>query len=165
MKSRILTFLGYAVLFFGIFLFAVGIGMHFDIRDDRHSQGIPISIFSFAFSGPGGLMIWLGFRARKQRERIESIASIVKSYRRITLADLAEKLFIPIPVAGKLLTRAIAMGLIKGKFDRTTDEFFTDDAREKRLEIKFCASCGAPLDRVYLEGDTVKCTTCGILMR
>ncbi len=165
MKSKLLAFLGYSVLFTGIFFFAVGIGMHFDKKDEKHTQGIPIAIFSFSFSVPGGLMIWLGRRARKDRERIESIASIVKSYRRITLADLAEKLFIPIPVAGKLLTKAITMGLVKGKFDRTTDEFFTDDAREKRLEIKFCASCGAPLDRVYLEGDTVKCTTCGILMR
>ncbi len=165
MKGRLLAFFGYIALFAGIFFFSVGIGMHFDRSDERHTQGIPIAIFSFAFTAPGALMIWLGRKARKDRERIESLASIVKSYRRITLADLAEKLFIPIPVAGRLLTTAIAIGLVKGKFDRTTNEFFTEDAREKRLEIKFCASCGAPLDRVYLEGDTVRCTTCGVLMR
>ncbi|HPA73449.1 MAG TPA: hypothetical protein PKY31_14335, partial [Spirochaetota bacterium] len=66
--------------------------------------------------------------------------------------------------ANRLLMKAVALNMIEGNFDRTTDEFFTSDAREQKLEFKFCPQCGSPLDRVYLEGETVKCGRCGGMM-
>ena len=164
-KDNILKFLGYSILIFGIFIFVIGIGMHFDEEDDKSKKGFPISVASFAFIIPGGLLLYLGRRAAKQEEQLESISSIVKSYRRITLSDIADKLNVTIPQASQLLTKAIAKKMIRGNFDRTTDEFFTEDAKAQKMEYKFCPSCGSPLDRVFLEGETVKCGSCGILIR
>lgn len=164
MKEKILTFIGYTVLFTGIFFLVVGFGMLLD-ETEKPNQGLSIAVFSFSFTIPAAIMIWAGRRERKRREMLESIASIIRSYRRINLATLAGKAGIPIPLAGKLLARAMSRGLVKGKFDRTTDEFFTDDAEAQKLQYRFCPGCGSPLDRVYLEGDTVKCDACGFLMR
>ncbi|HPB83890.1 MAG TPA: hypothetical protein PK200_17765 [Spirochaetota bacterium] len=163
LKNRVTKFFGYGLLFFGIFLLVLGIAMSVEGGKDAES-GPPIAISSLAFIIPGGVMIFLARHARKKQDLVESIASIVKTYRRISLTTLAEKLSIPIPEAGNLLMIAVSRNLVKGNFDRTTDEFFTEDAKTQRLEFKFCPNCGGPLDRVYLEGETVKCPRCGLLV-
>ncbi|HON79014.1 MAG TPA: PCI domain-containing protein [Spirochaetota bacterium] len=162
-KNRVMRFFGFGLLFFGLFLLIVGIAMTVEGGKDAAS-GPSIAIASLAFLIPGGILIFLARQARKKHELVESIASIVKTYRRISLTTLAEKLSIPIPDAGNLLMKAVSENLIKGNFDRTTDEFYTEDSKAQRLEFKFCPNCGGPLDRVYLEGETVKCSRCGLLV-
>ena len=94
-------------------------------------------------------------------EILLAIAGIVNSHRRITLTDLAAKLMIPTDNMGNLLALAISQGLVKGNFDRTTDEFFTEDGKHEQHEIRFCSSCGSPFERIYLKGETIKCRSCG----
>lgn len=163
LKNKVMKFFGYGLVFFGIFLLVVGIAMYVEAGKDSET-GPPIAIASLSFLIPGGILVFLARQARKKQELIESIASIVKTYRRISLTTLAEKLSVPIPEAGNLLMMAVSRNLIKGNFDRTTDEFFTEDAKAQKLEFKFCPNCGGPLDRVYLEGETVKCSRCGLLV-
>lgn len=163
-KDTILKLLGYPLLILGIFVFIVGLGMLFDKDPEDAQNALSIMIFSGAFLLPAIILILLGRKASREEEQLKSIASIIKSYRRITLSDLAGKLHIPIPQAEKCLSKALSLNLINGNFDRTTGEFFTEDARAQKLEFRFCPGCGAPLDRVYLEGETVKCMNCGFLM-
>jgi hypothetical protein len=163
-KDTILKLLGYSLLILGIFVFIVGLGMLFD-KDAEDVRNAPsIIIFSGAFLLPATLLILLGRKASREEEQLKSIASIIKSYRRITLSEIAGKLNITIPQAESYLSKVLSLNLIKGNFDRTTDEFFTEDAKAQKLEFRFCPGCGAPLDRVYLEGETVKCQNCGFLM-
>jgi len=164
-KDSILKFSGYVVLIFGIFIFMVGIGMIFDPDPSDSETGPSIAIVSAAFIIPGIILIQLGRKAHREEERIESIASIVKSYRRITMTDLALKINVSVHLAEKLLSKAVTLGLVRGHFDRTTGEFYTEDSRGQKVEIKFCSSCGAPLDRVYLDGETIKCHTCGAFVK
>ncbi|GEM_PF-560288 len=163
-KDTILKVLGYFLLVFGIFMFFVGVGMLVD-KDQSDVENAPsIIVFSGAFIIPAALLIYLGRKASKEEEELKSLASIVKSYRRIALVNLAEKLHMTIPAAENLLSKALSRGLISGNFDRTTDEFYTDEARPQNLKFKYCPNCGAPLDRIYLEGETVRCQNCGFLM-
>jgi hypothetical protein len=164
-KDKLLKFVGYALLFMGIMLMVVGIAMHLE-KDSKHSdQGSSIAMGSTAFSIPGAIMIFLGIKARKEFDMTAAITSLVKSYRRITLLDIAQKLGINVSDAGKLLTRALSEGMVRGNFDRTTDEFFTDEAKSQTLDYKFCPGCGAPLEKVILEGETARCDSCGKMIR
>ncbi len=160
-KAKIQKFMGYALLFFGIFVMVIGIAMMFDEKEEK-SQSLSIAVASSAFSAPGVILLVLARKALREKEWLESATSIIKSYRRITLVDLAQKLNVPIPRASRLLSRALALNMIKGHFDRTTDEFFTDEAVTHRSQFRYCPGCGAPLDRVYLEGETIRCTSCGL---
>lgn len=151
-------------MIFGIFIFIVGIAMLFDPDPDDSGVAPSIAIASTAFIIPGVLLIALGKRAHKEEEQLESLVSIAKSYRRITMDELSQNLNIPVERTGKLLSLAISKKLIKGNFDRTTDEFFTEDSKLQEINFRFCPSCGAPFDRVYLEGETIKCKNCGVLI-
>lgn len=159
-KNNILKILGYILVFFGVFMLVVGIGIAIEGKKD---DGPSIAIVSLVFFIPGFILLYLERRSRKQLEVLESVASAVKSYRRIKLVDLAAKVGITVPHASRLLMKAVALNMIEGNFDRTTDEFFTSDARQQSISFKFCPRCGAPLDRVYLEGETVKCGSCGAI--
>ena len=162
-KDSIQKFFGYILLIGGIFFLVVGIGMLFDPDLKDRNVAPSIIIFSNAFTIPGLILIILGRRNNKIEEQIELASGIVKSYRRITIADLAEKLKTSNIKAEEILSKALTLKLINGNFDRTTGEFFTVEAENQEMEYKFCPSCGAPLERIYLKGDTIKCNSCGTI--
>ncbi len=164
-KDNILKFFGYCLLIFGIFILVVGIGMLFDPDQKDRDTGPSIAVFSFAFTVPGIILLRLGKKAQREEEQIKAVATMIRSYRRIKLQTIAEKLGVTVLEAEKFLSRALSAKLIKGFIDRTTDEFVTKDARVKEIEVKFCSNCGAPLEEVYLEGETVKCRSCGSIIR
>jgi len=162
LKNKILKVFGYILMFFGVFMLVVGIGITIEGKND---DGPSIAIVSLIFFIPGFIILYLERRSRKNMEMIESVASAVKSYRRIKLVDLASKVGVTVPRAHSLLLKAIALDMVHGNFDRTTDEFFTDEAREQKLEYRFCPQCGGSLERVYLEGETVQCPRCGVIVQ
>jgi PCI domain-containing protein len=135
-----------------------------DDKGDDTSDAIPIAIVSNIFFIPGILLILLGKKAARKEDLLKSATGIIKSYRRITLYDLSEKLSISVAETENVLAEIVNLKLIKGNFDRTTSEFFTDDAEIKSIKHKFCSSCGSSFDRIYLQGETVKCEKCGIIM-
>ncbi|MBP7583951.1 MAG: hypothetical protein KBA61_07955 [Spirochaetes bacterium] len=161
LKNRILKILGFSLVFFGVFMLVAGVGITIEGEKDN---GPGIAVFSLIFFIPGATLLYLERRSSREMETLETVASAVRSYRRIKLVDLAAKVGITVPRANRLLMKAVALKMIEGNFDRTTDEFFTSDSREQKLEFKFCPQCGSPLDRVYLEGETVKCGRCGGMM-
>ncbi len=153
---------GVALLIFGTAICILGLAMTaFDASPEDSRNGPQIALVSLAFILPGLFLMYLARRSRKRLEILLAIAGIVTSHRRITLADLAAKLMIPPTNAGNLLALAISQGLVRGNFDRTTDEFFTEDGKLEKSEIRFCSSCGSPFGRIYLAGETVKCRSCG----
>ncbi len=163
-KDNILKFFGYALLFFGIFILIVGIGMIFDPDPKDSAVGPSIAIASFVFSLPGFILIRLGKKAQRKEEKVKAVANIIKSYRRIKLESISQKLAIPVLEVEQHLSTALSAHLIRGFIDRTTEEFVTEDARKKDMEKKFCNNCGAPLEQVYLEGETVRCKSCGSIL-
>jgi len=155
---------GIFVLFCGATTFILGIAMHIDSSSAESKSGIPIAFFSLSFIIPG---LFLYIRSKKMRRNIElmqTIAGMIISHRRIKIIDVAAQLQIPEQLAAKILAAAIENGIVQGKFDRTTGEFFTEEAEQEVSGIRYCPSCGAPLDKVYLKGETIQCRSCGTIV-
>jgi len=164
-KDNILKFAGYTLLIFGILVFAVGIGMVFDPDPEASSIGPSIAIVSSAFIVPGIMLIVMGRRASIQERRLKTVAALARAHRRVLLPELAQKAGISVTEIEKVLAEAVCMGLVSGNIDRSTGEFFTDESLNEKAGIRYCSSCGAPLDRVYMAGETAKCPSCGSIMQ
>lgn len=172
-KDKIFKLIGFSGIIFGFFIFFIGLGMFFDSEPRYSDAGLPIMIVSGIAFIPGFIFIVLGIRI-KNRERLKKdhyedemmdlIASVVRSYRRISIMELSQKLNISLPNARNYLLKALSENKIRGYFDRGTDEFFTEEANQQRLQFQYCPSCGAPFDRIYLQGETVKCKSCGMVL-
>ncbi len=162
-KNLIQKFFGYILLFFGIFLLVVGFGMLVDREQKDRDKAPSIMIFSTAFIIPGSILVFFAKKNNKIEEQIQSLTALVKTYRRITIDELALKLGTTPPRAELLLTRAISMNLVDGNFDRTTSEFYTQASVDEKASMRFCPSCGASFDRIFLAGETIKCSKCGMI--
>ncbi len=164
MKKAIATavqWFGFFMLFCGMSTFILGFAMHLDSSSPGSKSGMPIAVFSLSFIIPGLIIIFLARKSKKNIELLQTITGTIISHRRMKISDMAGQLMIPEPHAAKLLAVAVEKGLVRGKFDRTTGEFFTEEAEQDIAKIRFCPSCGAPLDRVYLKGETIQCRSCG----
>ncbi len=164
-KDNIQKFSGYFIGSIGLLIMLLGIAMYLTSEDPTEIEaGAGIAIFSISLVAIAGILIYIGHRNSKMEEEIETAASIIKSYRRIKLYDLAEKMHVSVTRANIALSKAVSLKLISGNFDRTTDEFFTEEGKFTKIEYKFCPSCGAPFSGTFLEGDTIKCDNCGAIV-
>ncbi len=107
-------------------------------------------------------MIILGKKAQLKEERVKAVANLIKSYQRVKLDTIAQKLAIPVLEVEQHLSTALSKNLTSGFIDRTTEEFVVEGA--KGMDIKFCTNCGSPIERTYLKGETVKCKSCGSIL-
>jgi hypothetical protein len=71
---------------------------------------------------------------------------------------------VSIPEANRALSMAISIKLVNGNFDRTTDEFFTEEGKYVSADFKFCPACGAPYNKKFLGGEEMKCEHCGVIV-
>ena len=161
-KNIFLKIAGGGLVIFGLFMLVVGIGISIE---GEQNNGPSIAIASIIFFIPGAAFIYLALLSERNMERLETVISAVKSYRRIKLIDLASKTGFSVPEVGRHLMKGISLGIIRGHFDRTTDEFFTEEAIPRNDIHSFCAQCGAPVEGVFLEGESVQCHMCGTMMK
>lgn len=160
-KDTILKILGYTLLFLGGLLFLLGLGMWIEGDPEYVDAGRGISIFSLGIFIPGIFMIINANRINREEKKIEYLVQLIKSYRRISLDLLATKTGDSPDSVEKLLAIALSKKLLNGWIDRTTVEFCTEDITSANEKIKICSSCGSAFDKVFIEGDTIKCSKCG----
>jgi len=155
----IITF-GALFLFVGIFSIVGGFekGKGSDIN-----IGFIISGFSLAIIIPGIMLFISGVKLSRLEEKLKQLAALIKTYRRISLTEIAKKFRINEIEAEQLLNKAIELDLITGNMDRTTNEFFVSDSLDEIKKISFCPNCGAALSQIIHRGETGKCTACGSL--
>lgn len=110
---------------------------------------------------PGLISLALGYKGRQKARHLEQVAGMLKANRRITMTRLATKLGVNELEAEQLIGRCLKAGLVQGYIDRQTDEFFTRESLEQRAPVSNCPHCGAPPDGVHLEGEQVRCGSCG----
>ncbi len=160
-KDSIQKFFGYTLLFAGLFILLVGFGMLLDPDEKDNKVAPSIIVVSNIFTIPGAFLVYKGKKSKKWENRLKTLSSLVRSYRRISLSEIAEKTGMSVKEAEALLLKAISLELVNGNFDRTTGEFYIEDTLEEINRIKFCPSCGGQFEKIYLKGDTIKCERCG----
>jgi hypothetical protein len=160
-KDNMLKFFGILILIFGCFLLLLG-GMMWFEGDPRYwTAGRAIVFFSLIFNVPGILLLINARRIHKVEVEVQRIAELIMVYRRISIDALSSKTgFTPAKIEG-YIGEALAHKLISGKIDRTTNEFYTDDAVSADLDKTICPGCGKPFPDNFIKGDTIKCPSCG----
>jgi len=160
-KDNIQRFFAYIFLLVGLVVLFIAIGMTMDSTDEKARESGPsIIVVSFIFTLPGVVLLGFSKKNKKQEEILISLAGLINSYKRISIDKISEKLELSYIDAEKLIAFAIEKRMIKGRIDRTTGEFYTDDSKRQEVKYRFCPNCGSPFDTVFMEGDTIKCSAC-----
>ncbi len=141
-------------------IFGVVTGYDKGIKEDVNI-GYIIGGLSLAVIIPGIKLYLSGVKLSKLEEKLRQLAALIKTYRRITLTEIAKKFSISEAEAEKLLNTAIDLNLINGHMDRTTNEFFISESLDEIKKISFCPNCGSSLSQVIHKGETGKCPSCG----
>jgi len=151
----------------GILLFVIAVygyvsGIDKGNNEDVH-MGYIIGGLSLAIIIPGIRLYMSGMKQAKLEENLKRLASLIKTYRRISLKEIAGKFNMNEIEAEMLLNTAIGLNLIEGNMDRTTGEFFISGSAGEIKKMSFCPNCGASLTQVIYQGETGKCSACGSL--
>ena len=110
---------------------------------------------------PGFILLAIGMKIRKKIRDLESLGEVLQAYRRMGMAEIARKLGVSEFEAESQVARAIDMGFVKGHIDHNTHEFFTVESMGQVIHLDNCPKCGAPREKLYLEGEIVRCEACG----
>jgi len=159
-KTAGIVIISAGTLLLFIAVFGVVSGLDKGVREDINT-GLIIGAFSLAIIIPGVRLYISGAKLSKLEENLKQLASLVKTYRRISISEIAKKLNVNEMEAEKLLNTAIDLDLISGNMDRITGEFFISESLEEIKKISFCPNCGASLTQVIHKGETAKCYACG----
>ncbi len=94
------------------------------------------------------------------------LVGIAKSYPKIALHEIAEKLDLQDRDIEGLLVNLVARGVIKGRIDPGTKEFNSAmvqpiEARPTEIKIVQCPYCSAALNTSIVKGASIKCPACG----
>lgn len=157
-SGTIIIIIGAFWLFVAIF--TVVTGSEKGIKSDVN-LGFVLGGFSIAIIIPGVKLFLSGVKLSKLEENLKQLSALVKSYRRISLSEIAKKFNTTEIEAEKLLSTAIELNLVSGNMDRTTGEFFIAESLNEIKKIAYCPNCGASLTQVIHKGETVKCPACG----
>ena len=149
----------------GLILFAVGIiiGVSYYVGWPYYEPAnLPIfaALCTPTALVPGILFLFLGRKANRREKELIEFSSWVKTYRRISLAELARKLGKQEIEAEKVLIEVVDRGLVPGFIDRSTNEFILQAAVGQELFIETCPRCHGNLQRRYFQGETVRCPYC-----
>lgn len=157
---------GFLFIIPGAMLFFLGIAMVATYSNAQElSAGIGIALFSFGLTVPGALFLLAAYSRAYEDEQLDLIVTALIANRRISIEMLAQKTGLKESRTRRLLLKGIAKHRLEGFFDRTSGEFVVEQSRSQELNIDKCPHCGAPIDRVFLSGDTVKCPSCNRLIK
>lgn len=157
---EIALYLSIAGVFF-TFFFALIFGLQFSA-----GSSVANTIFSMCTLFtlvPTVILLSIAALGYRRERRLKAIATMLKAYRRIKIAELARKLGITEFKAEQVIAQCIHEGLVTGHIDRVTGEFFTDESLHVTKAGFKCPSCGAHNSAVYLVGESAKCEYCGNL--
>ena len=168
-KDTVKKFTGIAIVIPGVLLLIIALyglvsGFQSGNREDIN-MGFIIGGLSLIIIFPGVRLYISGIKLSRLEVRLKQITAIVRSYRRISPADIAKKLNITESQAERLLITALDLNLISGNIDRTTGEFFISGSENGTIKIPFCPNCGAAINQVIYDGETGKCNVCGSRFR
>ncbi|HEY6559932.1 MAG TPA: hypothetical protein VI072_21760 [Polyangiaceae bacterium] len=128
----------------------------------------PGMLFGSVLLVPGLTLYLFGRRARKDREFLGAVTSMVRTTDRFTVQDLARRIgrteLETEGIVGRIMAEQNGIDLV---FHRSTREYLHRArlAGGERLVVR-CHSCGAPTNQdVVFEGERVPCVYCGVALR
>jgi hypothetical protein len=152
------------ILLLVIAIYGLVTGLDTGDKEDIN-MGLIIGGLSVLIIIPGIRLYISGRKLTRLENKLNQLTAIIKSYRRISLSDIAKKFNTTETEAERLLTTAINHNMINGNMDRTTGEFYVADSVNEIKRISFCPNCGASINQVIYNGETGKCSACGSLFR
>jgi hypothetical protein len=160
--------LGVILVIPGIILFLTGLFGIFEYvgKDPATSKivGFIVLGFSICLIATGVVLFIQGKRLTVYENKIRKLVSIIQTFRRINISDLANKLEVNNSEIEGLIEKAVELELISGHMDMNTSEFFIDESLNDK-KISTCPNCGAALAVAFYKGETAKCPACGSLFR
>lgn len=169
LKDTVKKTAGVILFVFGVLLLLVAIFGFITDYSMNKSEGVATAIlfmgFSLCFIIPGIALFRSGQKHTQYEERLRQLASLIKAYRRISIADISRNLGISEMDARELVARGISLEMIKGYMDKNTDEFFTEESTADVRKIHNCPNCGAQIEQIIHSGETGKCSACGSVFR
>jgi len=158
----VLFVFGFLMLLISIFGFITDYSMN---KPEGVATAVLFMGFALCLIIPGVALFRSGQRHTKYEERLKQLASLIKAYRRISIADISRNLGIGEMEARELVNTAISLDMIKGYMDRNTDEFFMEGVDSAVKALHSCPNCGARIEQVLHKGETGKCSACGSIFR
>lgn len=166
MQDTVKKTLGLVLIIPGMLLLLIAVfGIIGGDKPEDFNIGIGVSIFSLFIIAPGILLFRKGQQLARDEVKIRKLVSMLVTYRRMSVQEMAGKLGVTETDAHNLLTLAIEQNLVSGNIDRTTNEFFVSDSVQDIQNLTKCPFCGAPVSQVFHKGETAKCQSCGQLFR
>ncbi|MGA1793066.1 MAG: PCI domain-containing protein [Thermoplasmatota archaeon] len=110
------------------------------------------------------LFLLLAFFLRKKIRELSELAETLRSYRIITISDLARKMDKNKEVARHAVKQCLKKGFIQGRMDEKEETFYTTEYLKNTPNIINgwrCASCNAENKEIILPGEVGKCSSCG----
>lgn len=168
-KDTVKKTTGVILFTFGVLMLLISIFGFITDYSMNKSEGVAAAIMFMGFALcliiPGVALFRSGQRHTMHEERLKQLASLIKAYRRISIADISRNLGIGEMDARELVNTAISLDMIRGYMDRNTDEFFMEGADSETKKLHVCPNCGARIEQLLHEGETGKCGACGSIFR
>lgn len=133
----------------------------YSVTESENAAWMMLGICTPITLAVGLIILAVGLHIKKKVRELEDLAGLLRTYRRIKLAEIALKVGKPEVEANKMVWRCIETGLVEGHVDRTTGEFFLKESIRDAVPVYKCENCGAVVENVFLEGETARCNYCG----
>jgi DNA-directed RNA polymerase subunit RPC12/RpoP len=165
-KDDVYRWIGAILIGLGLFFDMVGILGATVINEEMEAPpesywGI-VGLCTVVFVLPGIAIFAWGWKLGQKQRELEKLAGFLKSYRRVSISDVAHKLDRSEYDTEHLITECVEKGLIRGYFDRSSGEFFTYESMfEEVKRPDKCPNCGASMYTRVLSGESAVCNYCG----
>lgn len=171
-KSTILRFVGLALALFGIIVatlvwqsqsvttynYVNGTWSESTAYYPDYAQVLQVIVF---YTLPGILLFAGGTILRKREDNLIHLSSLLKTYRKVEISDIARKMNKGETETIKLIEKCLKKKYVSGKFDSTLGNFLTLKATSEQIESFSCPFCNTSFPEKVLTGETRKCPYCG----
>ncbi|HOP28774.1 MAG TPA: PCI domain-containing protein [Spirochaetota bacterium] len=168
-KDTVKKTAGVILFVFGVLMLLISIFGFITDYSMNKPEGVATAVIFMGFSIcliiPAVALFRSGQKHTQREERLKQLVSLIKAYRRISIAEISRNLGIGEMDARELVNTAISLDMIKGYMDRNTDEFFIDGSESEVRTLHTCPNCGARVEQILHKGETGKCSACGSIFR
>ena len=113
-------------------------------------------------AAPAAIVLGLGILEYHREKQLKEFTTLLKTYRRIRIDELAAKVGKSPLEAERLLSRAIELGYVAGVIDRSADEFVLAGTEKAQVFVERCPHCGGVVNRWAFPEERFLCPYCNV---